>query len=130
MAGWLRKRYDALDHRMSARLRKLHQLGVIDADAVQRLRAAFAAGKTIRFEIDLAGRYGGERVGFRGQRGGENFHCCSRYALKKPIASQAGLRSAAREVQIPGSLDAEEEDRKSTRLNSSHYCASRMPSSA
>src|SRR3546814_1713958 len=76
MAGGLRKRDDALDHRMSARLRKLHQLGVIDADAVQRLRAAFAAGKTIRFEIDLAGRYGGERVGFRGQRGGEHFHCC------------------------------------------------------
>src|SRR3546814_4073026 len=27
-------------------------------------------------------------------------------------------------------LNAGEEDRKSTRLNSSHYCASRMPSSA
>src|SRR3546814_19765605 len=26
--------------------------------------------------------------------------------------------------------DGDEEDRKSTRLNSSHYCASRMPSSA
>src|SRR3546814_10390888 len=28
------------------------------------------------------------------------------------------------------SADAVEQDRKSTRLNSSHYCASRMPSSA
>src|SRR3546814_5689271 len=28
---------------------------------------------------------------------------------------------------IPGLFDAVEKDRKSTRLNSSHYCASRMP---
>src|SRR3546814_14063659 len=108
MAGGLRKRDYALDHRMSARLRKLHQLGVIDADAVQRLRAAFAAGKTISFEIDLADRYGGERVGFRGQRGGENFHCCSRYSFKKAIASQPSLRSAASEIHITGSTDARE----------------------
>src|SRR3546814_9757072 len=42
-------------------------------------------------------------------------------------AEQAmGLRPDAHEPDRP----AVREDRKSTRLNSSHYCASRMPSSA
>src|SRR3546814_5170308 len=33
-------------------------------------------------------------------------------------------------VVTPSDSAAQDEDRKSTRLNSSHYCASRMPSSA
>src|SRR3546814_7552928 len=37
---------------------------------------------------------------------------------------QAGAGSAA------GKMNVQSRDRKSTRLNSSHYCASRMPSSA
>src|SRR3546814_5378721 len=51
------------------------------------------------------------------------------------ILSRENLARTKKGVRIVncargGLIDAEELDRKSTRLNSSHYCASRMPSSA
>src|SRR3546814_6888140 len=50
-------------------------------------------------------------------------------AAKKQKDSSADLRTNEKKWTKPR-MDAGWTDRKSTRLNSSHYCASRMPSSA
>src|SRR3546814_14573975 len=42
----------------------------------------------------------------------------------------AVVRKLVRRLRPEGGLLGQQRDRKSTRLNSSHYCASRMPSSA
>src|SRR3546814_9749051 len=41
-----------------------------------------------------------------------------------------GAITDAREIKVEEVPDVDQADRKRTRLNSSHYCASRMPSSA
>src|SRR3546814_10397539 len=51
---------------------------------------------------------------------------------KQVHLSETGMENAERLLHEAGILKDEQDglDRKSTRLNSSHYCASRMPSSA
>ena len=46
------------------------------------------------------------------------------------VLAAAGVAERVRDVSVTGSEWAFEKDRKSTRLNSSHYSRSRMPSSA
>src|SRR3546814_7621139 len=51
----------------------------------------------------------------------------------QPLQEQEGVEGAERVAEVALQRDARLEDvgdRKSTRLNSRHYCASRMPSSA
>src|SRR3546814_1542593 len=47
-----------------------------------------------------------------------------------PAHSATAAPAANPDVACSASLHRDQKDRKSTRLNSSHYCASRMPSSA
>src|SRR3546814_10065298 len=51
-------------------------------------------------------------------------------AVARSIMNAAGLAPAAPVDVVPLGDEALLQDRKSTRLNSSHSCASRMPSSA
>src|SRR3546814_10155661 len=64
------------------------------------------------------------------QEGGEPLRSPLRSAVVDPARGAALVGSAGEHADRPGARSAQAEDRKSTRLNSSHSSESRMPSSA
>src|SRR3546814_3495111 len=100
--------------------------------AAEQLRGAATSGKPVAPVRDLISA-GGVDAAYAVQEINTRHYVDSGRRL---VGRKIGLTSLSVQRQLGvdqpdyGMLFADMEDRKSTRLNSSHYCASRMPSSS
>src|SRR3546814_18439580 len=82
-------------------------------------------------------RGGNKRTDWREDENGVEVHRCTLGRCAGPSAAEPSRKGLGLRVLFAGEgidlaplPDGDLGDRKSTRLNSSHYCAARMPSSA